>query len=341
MHIEKAIVGCFLGHAVGDALGFIVEGYDKTVCADYIRAVVLPKHDAIMKRLPQFSFGQYSDDTQLTRELLVTVAQTRGGVEPNVYAARIAALFTPGMYRVVGYGAQTARAAQAIRMGAHHSESGCTKGQGNGGAMRSDIVGLLVGEADVDRVAATLSAITHASPRCLDAALTMARATRFAAMTADRPFDVHEFFKYLQAGDLKTSEFQEDLKQVNRLVLDNAVDPLQAANKIIKRSLSRNERSWKGSISPGVGQSSLWALYAVCKAPDSFVDCMAMAICPGGDVDSTAAMAGGIVGARLGMDAIPQNWVAALHDIDEWNAPALVDLAKRVSAYVANEKIIA
>lgn len=114
-----------------------------------------------MMRLPQFTFGQYSDDTQLTREFLATVAQTQGIVDPNVFAARMAALFVPGCYRVVEYGDQTARALQAVRMGTHSTESGCTKGQGNGGAMRSDIIGLVVPEADIDRTASACDVWHH------------------------------------------------------------------------------------------------------------------------------------------------------------------------------------
>ncbi len=326
-----AITGCFIGHAVGDALGFIVEGYPRSVCINYVNTIILPKRDPIMKRLPQFTFGQYSDDTQLVRELLLTVMQTRGMLDPNVYAARIAGMFVPNMYRVVGYGEQTARAAQAIRMGVHHSESGCKTGQGNGGVMRSDIVGLLVNEPDIDQSAVVLSAITHASPRCLDAAIAIARATRFAAYSTKVAFDIDAFFEYILAGALQTLDLREDLKQVWDLVKDAGIHPLDAADLIIARSLERGERDWNNTISCGVGQSSLWALYSVCKASDSFVECMAMAICPGGDVDSTAAMAGGIIGARLGIEAIPGNWMAALHDIDEWDKDALVGLVKHAS----------
>lgn len=325
------MIGCVIGHAVGDALGFVVEGYPRSICADYVNAIILPKRNAIMKRLPQFTFGQYSDDTQLVRELLLTVLQTRGIIDPNVYGARIAGMFIPNMYRVVGYGGQTARAAQAIRMGAHHSESGCKKGQGNGGVMRSGIVGLLVDERDIDQTAVILSGITHASPRCLDAAIAVARATWFAAKSSRMAFDTDALFQYIMAGALQTPEFKEDLKQVWDLIKDNNTRPLDAADLIIKRSLERGEGDWHGTISYGAGQSSLWAIYSVCKAPDSFAECMAMAICPGGDVDSTAAMAGGIIGARLGIEAIPRNWVAALHDIDEWDGDALVGLASRVS----------
>jgi ADP-ribosylglycohydrolase len=53
----------------------------------------------------------------------------------------------------------------------------------------------------------------------------------------------------------------------------------------------------------------------------------------GGDVDTTAAIVGGIVGARLGMDSIPSNWVACVHDINIWNADQLRDMCQQVAQY--------
>lgn len=40
MATQQAITGCFIGHAVGDALGFVVEGYSQKICADYISQVI-------------------------------------------------------------------------------------------------------------------------------------------------------------------------------------------------------------------------------------------------------------------------------------------------------------
>jgi ADP-ribosylglycohydrolase len=55
------------------------------------------------------------------------------------------------------------------------------------------------------------------------------------------------------------------------------------------------------------------AVWAVRTCPDSFEDALRRAIDLGGDTDTVAAVAGGLAGARLGVDAIPGRWTIALH----------------------------
>jgi ADP-ribosylglycohydrolase len=43
----------------------------------------------------------------------------------------------------------------------------------------------------------------------------------------------------------------------------------------------------------------LWSIYAFLRAPDDYLDTVCVAIAAGGDVDTTAAMAGAIGGVRL------------------------------------------
>ena len=45
---------------------------------------------------------------------------------------------------------------------------------------------------------------------------------------------------------------------------------------------------------------------------DSFEDCVVRTVNRGGDADTTGSIAGGIAGARYGLDAIPQRWLQAL-----------------------------
>lgn len=49
-----------------------------------------------------WAFGQYSDDTQQSREMYLTVLQGRGRMDAQLYALRTALLFQPGAYRVMG-----------------------------------------------------------------------------------------------------------------------------------------------------------------------------------------------------------------------------------------------
>ena len=54
----------------------------------------------------------------------------------------------------------------------------------------------------------------------------------------------------------------------------------------------------------------------VMRRPSDYPASVCLAANIGGDSDSVAALAGGIQGARLGIDAIPADWVARLENRD-------------------------
>jgi hypothetical protein len=83
---------------------------------------------------------------------------------------------------------------------------------------------------------------------------------------------------------------------------------------------------WPG-ISPFVTSSVLWSLYAFLRTPDDYWETICTAISVGGDVDTTAAMAGAISGAYNGRNAVPQALAARLNDRGTWGYEALVELA--------------
>jgi len=87
-------------------------------------------------------FGQYTDDTQLARELLRSLVERRR-FDPADYAARIARLFTEG--HVVGQGRATEAAADRLAAGVPWDEAGTpSPAAGNGSAMRAAPIGLML-----------------------------------------------------------------------------------------------------------------------------------------------------------------------------------------------------
>jgi len=92
--------GCLIGQCLGDALGFIVEGQPTTTCSGYVDDVVRAGKVLHMGR-GRYSFGQYSDDSQLARELVLSIVDM-GKFDPVDYAGRIAVLFRED--RIVGRG---------------------------------------------------------------------------------------------------------------------------------------------------------------------------------------------------------------------------------------------
>ncbi|HEV8573504.1 MAG TPA: ADP-ribosylglycohydrolase family protein, partial [Dehalococcoidia bacterium] len=80
-------------------------------------------------------------------------------------------------------------------------------------------------------------------------------------------------------------------------------------------------------ISPFVTGSVLWSLYAFLHTPTDFGETICTAIAVGGDVDTTAAMAGAISGAYLGLEQLPTDLAFSLSDQGTWGFTELVERA--------------
>lgn len=325
-----ALIGSILGQAVGDALGFVVEGYSSDVCESYNKMIIEKKANPIMTRLSQFTFGQYSDDTQLAREFLISVYQKEGMIDPAVYALRIAMLFQPGAYTIVGYGHQTERGALAIRDGESYKRSGCTRGNGNGSAMRSAQIGIVYNMLQASskplyEVVKELSAITHASPNTIDGAVVIAYAGLYAAQSSGHSWDNANFVRYLHEIPMPIHWVEKTTKLVSASYHD--------ALAIVKETaMAYGEKVHANAIGHGVIQTVLWAVYCASQYPDDFCKAIGCAIQAGGDVDTTAAIVGAIVGARVGKDAIPANWISAIHDTNTvWTASKLESLCEKIT----------
>jgi ADP-ribosylglycohydrolase len=65
------------------------------------------------------------------------------------------------------------------------------------------------------------------------------------------------------------------------------------------------------------------------RSPNDYWETVRTAIAVGGDVDTTAAMAGAVSGAYLRLDAIPERWARRVTDRETWGYDELVELATR------------
>ena len=108
--------------------------------------------------------------------------------------------------------------------------------------------------------------------------------------------------------------------------------PPEEAAPIISRSGPPDfldEWRW---ISPFVIPSVLWSLYSFLRTPEDYWETICTAIVAGGDVDTTAAMAGAISGAHIGLKRLPLELAQQLNDQGTWGFEELVGLAHRCHA---------
>lgn len=196
--------------------------------------------------------------------------------------------------------------------------------------MRAGPVGLLFADeperiARVARVARDQGFITHRDPRCSAGAVAGAGAVALAAAGVVERL---EFLSKL-AGLVRPVEggFAELLKELSNTV---SLPPEEAARRISPLGLDRGAaelaEDWS-EITPFVIPSVLWSLYSFLKSPDDYWETIKTAIAVGGDVDTTAAMAGAISGAYLGVEAVPQDLARRLTDRGSWGFDELRALA--------------
>jgi ADP-ribosylglycohydrolase len=326
---NDAFLGSMVGQCVGDALGFVVEGHGPETCQQFVKEFVDTETVPTWVRIKGLTFGQYSDDSQLARETYVSYVQASGKMDPAVYGNRIGGLFQPGHYRIVGYGKTTAKAGEALYLGKHHSTTGSKTTTGNGSAMRSAPIGLIMSQKpyeEIKHTASMFSNITHATEACNDGSIAIALGTRASMATRHVNFDAALFLDHI-ASHVTNVGYKTEVKNILNLLKGS-----DEAAKVHIASYGKRmgEDEWGTGISPGVLQSSLWALYSFCKYPNDYKKCIATSIACGGDVDSTAAMAGGLIGARVGFAAVPKIWRETIHDLDIWKLDDICELVNTV-----------
>jgi ADP-ribosylglycohydrolase len=315
--------GCLIGQCLGDAFGAPVEGMPRIACRHYIDTYMQAWYREDEEVAPIY-IGQYTDDSQLARELMQSYAEC-GDFDPEDYARRIADIFREN--RIVGRGIATDQAAMRLIDGVPWKKAGCpAPSAGNGSAMRAAPVGLLYHDNPerMIRVAIDQSWITHQDSRCVAGAVAIAGATALA--TASDLIDPHAFISQLaEWAQPVDAEFAESLRRLPDWITLRAEDAVDAIK--VEGKPAEYANGWPG-ISPFVVGSVLWSLYSFLRFRDDYWDTIRTAIVVGGDVDTTAAMAGAISGAYLGLDAIPDHLARYVHDNDTWGYDELVALAE-------------
>ena len=193
--------------------------------------------------------------------------------------------------------------------------------------MRAGVVGLFFSDdlTQVAEVARKQGEVTHKDPRASAGAVAMAVG---CALLLDNeslepgPF-LHDVAKHCESVDVNFSQSLLKLLEWTELPSEDAAALIQVEGKD-----PEHKEDWWG-ISPFVIGSVLWAFYSFLKHPRDYMGTIREAIAVGGDVDTTAAMAGALSGAYLGFEAIPKDYRDTLNDQGVWTSKDLVTLSER------------
>lgn len=269
---DKAL-GCMLGIAVGDALGFPVEGLSRK------RARRRFGHIDRYRFLGNTGF--VSDDTEQAVMLAESIIE--GGFDPQ-RAARIFGRKLRGWFWTIppGIGLSTAKACLKLTVGLPSGISSA----GNGAAMRAAPAGLAA--VDPEALSVALAQVTHTDPRGVEGAVAVAHAvSRLVRGGTCRREDLPT----LESPLGKCLDKAWELTQ-QKLAFDDIADQLGTTGYVLH--------------TVPLAFAALWS------EPETFLEGLQVVIMQGGDADSNAAVAGALLGARFGAESIPAELVERL-----------------------------
>lgn len=281
-------VGSLLGTAVGDALGLPYENLSPR------RARKLLGEPVRYRLL--FGRGMVSDDTE--HACLTAQALVRSGLDPERFGHDLASSLRWWILGIpAGAGSATLRAAFRLWMGFGFRSSG-VHSAGNGPAMRSAILGAAVKDLDLlARLVRVSTRITHTDPIAEWAA-------HAVALAAYRQAAAGEYVALVQA------RLGHEAKPF--------LDVLERAVRSVEAGESTQEFCRAEGLGNGVSGFSLHsvpvALHAWLRNPTDLEAAVTEVIRCGGDTDTTAAIAGGIVGSAVGRGGIPERFLRTLFE---------------------------
>lgn len=303
------VAGALLGVHAGDALGATFEFSS----AAEIRARYPDGLREIVGGGPfDWPAGHATDDTDLTRAILLAY------LDPGDDMVRTAAGHmldwldgrwpdrTPGQ-QPRDIGGATLSGLTAYRQSRDPRSSGAGAGHaGNGSLMRCIPTALAVAERDRRlRESAELSAITHDDPWCTSSCAVYNELA--AALVHGEPAADAVAAGLAAAVELGPAEVVESVEYGMRLPLAGAA----AGGQLYLRA-----------DGAGLVLDSLTLAVAAALDPRPLPDVLVDVVRIGHDTDSNAAIAGGLLGARDGVGAIPAAWRATLQFGDEFSAAA-------------------
>ena len=296
-HVDR-ITGCLIGIAVGDAIGLPFENLSRHQIARSL-------NDHPIGHRLLFGRGMVSDDTE--HSCLVGQALVASGGEPSAFARDLAWRLRWWIAGVpAGAGRATARACGKLWIGFNYQSSGVFSA-GNGTAMRAPIIGASTPEKDrAIQITNISSRITHTDPKAAYGALaisSVAHAVTFGDReTALMPDQVLERVgQWLQKRD-------DDATELLGLV-GQAAESVERGESLREFA---DSMEWNRGVSGYIYQTVPAVLHACMRYPNDYRSAIEELVLCGGDTDSTASVAGGILGAADGEAGIPSEWINGL-----------------------------
>jgi ADP-ribosyl-[dinitrogen reductase] hydrolase len=307
---RNAIIGCILGTAVGDALGLPYEG------------VSPQRAERLLGPPDRYRFflgrGMISDDTEHTCMVAQSLIEARGDVD--VFIKRFASRLRWWILALpAGVGKATARSGIKLWLGAKPPNAGVFSA-GNGPAMRAAIFGAAFDDVSLMlKIARASSRLTHSDPKAEYGAIAVALAAK-------------------HSREHEAIDANVWLDQVVDWIGNDGAELFDLLRRVVK-SVNDGERTTAFAESLGLAKGVTGytyhtvpvAIHAWLSHPKDFREAVTAMIRCGGDADTTAAIVGGIVGAGVGREGIPDEWIAGI-----WEWPRSTAWMQKLSESLAD-----
>ncbi len=279
------------GLSVGDAFG-------QQFFAD------LPRE--IATRTPPLPPWQYTDDTEMAIAIFEVLGSC-GVIDQDLLARQFARRYMIEVDR--GYGAAARMILQDIADGipwyvACRQVFGGQGSLGNGGAMRVAPLGAYFADdvpSIIDQAAASAE-VTHAHPEGIAGAVAIALAAAWATR---------------RGAGVESGGGRKLLEHVLAHTPDSAV------RRAIEQAINIPLDEWEFNSANALGNGSQitaadtvpFCLWCAAAHLENYAEALWSAIRVGGDIDTNAAIVGGIVATSVGREGIPVEWLRAREEL--------------------------
>jgi ADP-ribosylglycohydrolase len=253
---------------------------------------------------------KYTDDTEMALGV-VEVLERHARLDQDALAAVFARRYIRDPSR--GYGAGAHRVLSAIAAGAdwRNAARDIFDGQGslgNGAAMRVAPLAAFFAD-DMDRVvreAAVSAAVTHAHPEGVAGAIAVAVATAWC-------INQRRGEGAPSGADLFATVLDHTPESATRRGIEQAAEmPLDEWEYTAANLLGNGSRITASDTVP-------FCLWAAARSLDNFTEALWTTVRVEGDMDTNAAIVGGIVAAAVGADDIPESWLRAREPLSRFS----------------------
>ena len=287
--LQKSIIGSIVGTAIGDAFGLPYEGLSKQRQNKLYPTI--KKHNFL------FGKGMISDDTEHTCMVAQSIIISAGNT--SIFSKELALRLRWWLIGLpAGIGYATLKSSIKLWLGFPSQKYGVFSA-GNGAAMRSAIIGVFYGD-DIQKLRELVrisTRLTHTDIKAEYGALAIA----LAAYIASQKLLISPQFYYEKLKFLIGSKQVEFLSLIQQ-ACESAEFGETTQYFATKIGLNKGITGYIYHTVPVVIQAWLRYQQDYQSAILEIVRC-------GGDTDTTAAILGGIIGAAVGKDGIPQEWL--------------------------------